>query len=149
MSAAVTSSEVARVVARVADVGEGDVGEVLTRVLAHREQVAEALRRVPLVGEAVPHRHARMLGELLDCSLASSAILDPVVDPPQHPRRVRRRLLVADLRAGRVEVRDVGALVVRGHLERRARPGRGLLEDQREVEPLEHRHLHAAPSWRP
>src|SRR5690606_34891347 len=40
------------------------------------------------------------------------------------------RLLVAELGPGGVEVGDVRALVVGGDLERRAGPGRGLLEDQ-------------------
>ena len=52
---------------------------------------------------------------------------------PEHAGGVGHRLLVPHLRSRRVEVGDVGALVVGGDLERRAGAGRGLLEDQRDL----------------
>jgi hypothetical protein len=102
-------------------------------VLAHREDVAQRLRRVPLVGQAVPDRDAAEQRQRLDQLLLGAAVLDAVVHPAQHARGVLHRLLVADLRAARVQVGDVGALVVGGHLERAAGAGRRLLEDEREV----------------
>ena len=65
--------------------------------------------------------------------LAGAAVLDRVIHPAQYPGGVLHRLLVPDLRRRRVDVGDVGALVVRRHLERAAGTGGGLLEDQRDV----------------
>ena len=112
-------------------VGERVVG--LAAGLVHGQEVGEHLGRVPLVGEAVVDGHAGVLGELLDVVLGVAAELDGVVHAPEHPGGVGDRLLVAELRAGRVEVGDVGALVVGGDLEGGPRPGRGLLEDQRDL----------------
>ena len=61
--------------------------------------------------------------------LAVAAVLDRVVDAAEHAGGVLHRLLVADLDPARPEVGHVGTLVVGGDLERGARPGRGLLED--------------------
>jgi hypothetical protein len=87
---------------------------------------------MPLVGEAVVDGHAGVGGERLDRALGGAAELDRVVEAAEHARGVGDRLLVADLRARRVEVGDVRALVVGGDLEGRARARRGLLEDQRD-----------------
>jgi len=102
-------------------------------VLAERQEVREDLRRVPVVGQAVVHRHARPLGELVDGVLGEAAELDRVEHAAEHPRGVLDRLLVAHVRAARAEVRDVRALVVGGDLERAARARRVLLEDQRDL----------------
>ena len=91
-------------------------------------------------GQPVVDRHAGVRGQLLDVGLRVAAELDRVVHPAEHPRRVGDRLLVAELRSGRVEVGDVSTLVERGHLERRPGARRRLLEDQRDllaVEPLD------------
>jgi hypothetical protein len=50
-----------------------------------------------------------------------------------HLRRVGDGLLVPHLGAGRVQVRDVCALIEGGDLEGAARPRRALLEDQRDL----------------
>ena len=105
----------------------------LVAELGHRQEVGEDLGRVELIGQAVPDRDAGELRQLLDDLLAEAAVLDPVVDAPEHARGVLHRLLVADLRAARAEVGDVSALVVRGDLEGHARARRGLLEDHRDV----------------
>ncbi len=71
--------------------------------------------------------------ELVNACLAGAAILDGVVHASQHARGVLERLLVADLRAGRIEIGHVRALVVAGDLERAARARRCLLEDQADL----------------
>ena len=68
--------------------------------------------------------------QLFDAFLALAAVLDGIVHPAEHARRVLERLLVPDLRPGGIEVGDVRALVVAGDLERAARARRRLLEDQ-------------------
>jgi hypothetical protein len=99
-------------------------------VLAHGHHVGQHLGRVILVGEPVVDRHARVLAELLDDLLAGAAVLDRIKHAAEHARRVLGRFLVAHLRARRIEIGDVRALVMAGDLEGAAGAGRGLLEDQ-------------------
>ena len=124
---------VAHVVAGVAHVAVRDLGSRLVAELGHRQDVGQDLGRVELVGQAVPDRDAGVPSEILDDLLGEAAVLDPVVDPAQDARRVLHRFLVPDLRAARAEVRDMGALVVCGDLERDPGARRGLLEDHRDV----------------
>ncbi len=131
--AAADHQRVAHVVARVPEVAEGDLAQVLLAVLGHGEHVGQDLRRVELVGQAVPHRHAGVLREGLDVLLGGAAVLDGVEGAAEDSRGVLHRLLVADLGAAGSEVGHVRALVLRGDLERGASPRRGLLEDQGDV----------------
>ena len=124
---------VGHVEAGVAQVAEDDLVQRLGHVLAEGEEVGEDLRRVPLIGETVVDGDAGVLGELLGHVLAEAAVLDRVVHAAEHPGSVLHRLLVAHVRAARPDEGDVGALVVGGDLERAARPGRVLLEDQRDL----------------
>ncbi|KGW79196.1 hypothetical protein Y046_3834 [Burkholderia pseudomallei MSHR2990] len=135
---------IAHVVARVAEIGVADVVQRLVAVLAHRHHVGEHLRRMVFVGEPVEDGHARVVRELLDDLLAEATVLDRVVHPPEHARRVPHAFLVADLRRSRIDVRDVRALIVCGDFERAARAGRGLLEDERDVLAQQARLLGAA-----
>ena len=128
---------VAHVAAGVADIGVFDLRDRLVAVLAHGHHVGQHLGRVILVGEPVVDRHARVLGQLLDDLLAGAAILDRVEHAAEHARGVLGRFLVAHLRARRVEIGHLGALVVAGDLEGAARAGRGLLEDQADLLALE------------
>ena len=52
-------------------------------------------------------RHAGPLGELAGDALPEAAVLDRVVHAAEHARRVLHRLLVAQVRAARADVRDV------------------------------------------
>ena len=63
----------------------------LLRVLAHGQDVGQDLGRVELVGQAVPDRHAGVVGEGLDDVLVEAAVLDAVVEPAEHPRGVLDR----------------------------------------------------------
>lgn len=124
---------VAHVEAGVAEVGEGDPLQRLVAVLGHGEDVGEHLGRVPVVGQPVEHRHAAVGGQLLHGRLAVTAVLDAVEHPAEDAGRVLHRLLVPQLGAGGVQIGRRRALVGGGHLEGAAGPGRGLLEDQRDV----------------
>ena len=73
--------------------------------------------RMELVGQSVPHRNARIPGQLLHDLLPEAAVLDAVVDAPQNTRRVGDALLVAHLRAGRIQISHLRAQVVRRHLK--------------------------------
>ena len=84
--APVTSSELPMLF-RVAQVGERDLGERLGRVLADGEHVGQHLGGVPLVGQTVPDRDARVRGQLLDQLLAVPPVLDPVEHPARAPGR--------------------------------------------------------------
>ncbi len=123
----------AHVEAAISDVRvrQGVVG--LAAGLVHGEEVGEHLGRVPFVGQAVVHRNPGVGGEVLDVGLAVATKLDRVVHAPEHARRVGHRLLVTELRARRIEVGHVSALIEGRHLERRPRARRRLLEDQGDV----------------
>ena len=97
-----------------------------------------------LVGQPVPDRHPGVLGQGLHGLLGEAAVLDAVEGAAEHPGGVLHRLLVPDLGAARLQVGDVRALVLRGHLEGGAGARRRLLEDQRDVLAGEARLLVAA-----
>ena len=101
--------------------------------LVHREEVGEHLRRVPLGGEAVVHGNAGELRQLLDLGLGA-----PRNSMPSYIRPSTRAVSAIDslwpsCEPDGIEVGDVRALVVGRDLERRAGPGRRLLEDQRDL----------------
>src|SRR4030095_12954524 len=81
--------------------------------------------------------HASVLRQFFHAGLTGTAVLDGVVHPSQHTRRVAERFLVTDLRTRRIEICHVRALVVAGDLEGAARAGRRLLEDQADFLALE------------
>jgi hypothetical protein len=83
-----------------------------------------------LVGQPVEDRHTGVFGEVFDGLLRIAAELDRVVHAPEHPGRVLDRFFMANLRASRVEIGDMRALIMAGDLESTARARRGLLEDQ-------------------
>ena len=69
-------------------------------MLLDGEEVRQDLGGVELVGQAVEHRHAGVLGQLLHNGLPEAPVLDAVVHPAQHPGGVGDGLLHADLAAG-------------------------------------------------
>lgn len=99
-------------------------------MLPDGEEVGEDLGGVELVGQAIPHRHTGVVGQLFHDALAVAAVLDAVEHPAQHPGGVGDGLLFADLAARRVEVGDFHAQVVGGDLKAAAGAGGGLLEDE-------------------
>ena len=104
--------------------------ERLAGVLQHGELIRQHLGGVPVIGEPVVDRDAGVLREGLDDVLTRAAIFDAVVPAAEDAGGVGGGLLVPDLRAGRVEVSGGAALVRHGHLERAARAGGGLLEEE-------------------
>ena len=104
-------------------------GSRLVAVLDHRQEIGQHLGGVPLVGQAVLHRHAGVRREVFDGRLA-----EPRYSIPSNMRPNTRAVSFIDslwpICEPRIQVGDVGALVVGRHLERAACTGRGLLEDQ-------------------
>ena len=127
----------AHVRAGVADIGVFDLVQRLVAVFAHGHDVGDHLGRMIFVGQPVEDRHAGVFRQVLDRLLRIAAEFDGVVHATEHARGVLDRFLVADLRSGRIEIGDMGALVVAGDLECAARPRRGLLEDQDDLLALE------------
>ncbi|MNN07476.1 hypothetical protein D3C81_1203020 [compost metagenome] len=124
---------VAHVVAGIAQVGVADVVQRLVAVLTHGQHVGDHLGGVVFVGQAVEHRNTGELGQFFDDFLLEATVLDGVVHAPEHAGGVLHAFLVADLRGVRVDVGDIGALVIGGHFEGAAGAGRGFFEDQRDV----------------
>ena len=105
-------------------------------LLMIKEFAAERLSESPTQEESVRNAHAEHFFELaqrLHAVVGRTPELDAVVHAAQHSGRVLHRLLVPDLRRCRIDVGDVGSLVVRGDLECTAGAGGCLLEDQRDV----------------
>src|SRR5262245_49958506 len=83
-----------------------------------------------VIGQAVEHRDAGILRQRFYSGLTCSSVLDGIVHTSKDAGCVFERLFVTQLRAGRIEVGDVGPLVVTSHFERAAGARGGLLEDQ-------------------
>jgi len=75
--------------------------------------------------------------EWCDARLSETSVFDAVEHTAKNPACVLDRFLVAQLGSGRVEVRDMGPLVVGRDLERASGPRRVLTEDERDVSALE------------
>ncbi len=84
---------VAHVVTGVAEVDEVDALQ-LAEVLPDGEEVGQDLGGVELVGQAVPHRHPGVVGQVLHDLLAVAAVLDAVKHAAQHPGGVGDGLLL-------------------------------------------------------
>ena len=123
---------IAHIVARIAQIGKADALQP-SEMLADRQHIGQHLRRMELIGKAVPDRHAGVLCQFLDDGLAEAAVLDPLEHPSQHPRGVLDALLLPDLGAGRVKIGRPHPQIMGRHLKGAAGPGAGLLEDQRHI----------------
>ena len=123
---------VAHVVAGIAKVNEVDALQV-TKMLPDGEEVGQDLGGMELVGQAVPHRDARVAGQIFHDLLAVAPVLDAVKHAAQHPGGVGNGLLFADLAAGGIKVGHFHAQIVCGHLKTAAGAGGGLFKDQGNV----------------
>ena len=101
-----------------------------------------------VVGEAVPHRNARVLCERLAVGLLEAAEEDAVVDAAEDARGVLDGLLLAEVDIGTRQVLAIAALVAHGDERRVARARRALLEDQRDVLAMEQVPAHAGRAAR-
>ena len=123
---------VAHVVAGVPEIDEVDPFQ-LAEVLPDGQKVGQDLGGVELVGQAVPDRHAGVVGQLLYDLLAVAAVLDAVKHPAQHPGGVGDGFLFADLAARGVQIGHFHAQVVGGHLKAAPGAGGGLFKNEGDV----------------
>ena len=123
---------VSHIVARVAEIGKFKPLE-RALLLFDGEKVGKHLRRVELVGQTVPHRNARILGQLLDDFLAEAAVLNAVIHPAQNLRGVRDGLLLSHLAAARVEIGHAHTKVPARDFERAACARRRFLKQQNNI----------------
>ena len=86
--------------------------------------------------KSIPYNFLGIFCQILYNFLPVAAIFDAVVHAAEDARGVGDGLLFADLRAGRVEIRDRHAQIVRGDLKRAARARAGLFENERGLLPL-------------
>ncbi|MNO80738.1 hypothetical protein D3C76_719530 [compost metagenome] len=124
---------VTHVVAGVPQVAVADLVDRLVGMLTHGQHVGDHLGWVVFIGQAVEHWYAGELGQFFDDFLLEATVFDGIVHAPQYPGGVLHAFLVADLRGVRVDVGDIGALVIGGHFEGAAGAGRGFFEDQGDV----------------
>ena len=108
-------------------------------MLLHGEEVGQNLGGMALVGQAVPHRHACVFGQLLNGLLLEAAVLDAVEHATQHAGGVGHALLYANLAAGGSQIGDMRPLVLRANLKGAACAGGGLLKNQGDVLALQGR----------
>ena len=86
-------------------------------MLLDRQEICQDLRRVKFVRQAVPDRHACVFCKRLYDLLSVSAVFNAVIHAAKHAGGVGDGFLFADLRAGRVKIRDRHAEIMRGDLK--------------------------------
>ena len=124
------------VVAAITDIGQSLTGE-LTELLLHGEHICQDLRRVPVIGETIPHRHAGVLSQGLDRLVGKPTELDAVEHAAQDPRGVGNGLFLSELNVALAQVLGMRSLVDAGYGESTAGPGRRLFEEQSNVPAVE------------
>ena len=107
---------ISHVVARVSEIRKA---QPLERALLFLDgqKVRQHLRRMELVGQAVPDGHARVFCQFLYDLLAEAAVFDAVIHPPEDLGRVGDGLLLSHLAAAGVEIRHAHTKVHSGDLK--------------------------------
>ena len=90
---------VAHIVAGIAKESVADLRARFVGMLDHGQYVRQHLGRVPVVGETVIDRHARIFGELFHLLLSGATEFDRVEHAAQNPGGILHPFLVADLAA--------------------------------------------------
>ncbi len=107
----------------------------------HSEKVGQYLGWVGFIGEPVPHGHPGIPGQFFRLSLFKAAILDAVVHAAKDASGILHAFFVADMRAARANVGDVGPLIESGHLEPTTRSRRVLFKNERDFLAFQALHL--------
>ena len=101
-------------------------------MLLEGHHVGHQLAGMRHIGEAIDHRHGRVFGQLAQLCHAVGAQHDRIDIARQHARRVGDTLATAKLHLLAREDDGVAAELADADLERHARAGGGLFEDQRD-----------------
>ena len=86
-----------------------------------------------LVGQAVPHRDGGILGQFFHNFLSVTPVFNAVINRGQDPGGVGNGFLLADLRAGGIQIGNTHAQIVGCYFKRAAGAGAGLFKDQGNV----------------
>ena len=121
-------------VVAVADVGETLSGKVAT-AFAHGEQVGEGLAGMVEWRQRVDDRDLSAGGELGDPLVRAGADYDRVDVAREHPSGIDGRLAARELHFVAAQDDRMGAQLGDANVEGGPRPGRGLLEDERNAAP--------------
>ena len=102
-------------------------------MLADRQQIRQHLRRMILVGQAVPNWYARVFCQLLHNLLSKATVFNPVIHPAKHSRRILNTLLLPNLRTTWIKVGSSHSHIVCRHLEGASGSSACLLENKGDI----------------
>ena len=121
---------VAHVIPRVAHIDKLLARQV-AKMLLNRQKVGEDLCGMEFVCQAIPDRNTCVLCQIFDDLLPVTPVFNAIVHAAEHARSICNRFLFANLRAGRVEIGDCHAQIMRCNLKRAACARAGLFKNQR------------------
>ena len=105
----------------------------MAELLPDGEHIGQHLGGMEVVGQAVPHGHAGVLGQILHHALLEAAVLDAVVHAAQDLGGVGQGFLLAHLAGAGIQEGHAHAQVAGAYLEGAACPGGGLLKQQHDL----------------
>ena len=100
-----------------------------------------------LIGQAVPHRHGGVTGQLLNHTLPMPPVLDAVEHAGKHTGGISHRLLLSDLRPC-AEHGAMRALIIRRCFKRAAGTRGILFKNQGDAPPVQQAGFRAMPAGR-
>ena len=121
-----------RHVVAVADVRHLQPLEILSLVLANRQEVGQRLARMEEIGQGIDDRNVGILGELLHLLMLEGADHHAVEIAREDASRILDRLAAPDLQVAVREEECLPAKLKHARLKGNARPRRGFLEDHAE-----------------
>ena len=105
----------------------------MPEMLPYRQKIRQHLGRVEFIGQSVPYRYASIFCQFLHNLLPVAPVLDPVIHPPEYPRRVRNALFFPDLGTRRIKIGCPHAQIMRRHLKGTPCPCGRFLKDQGDI----------------
>mgnify|MGYP007034008736 CR=1 FL=1 len=102
-----------------------------------RLQIGHDLARMRPVGQAVDHRHARIVRQFLDLGVIVGADHDRIDHPAKHAGGIGNRFPASDLGCPRIHDQRRSAQLTHRHVERDAGAGAVLFKDHRQHAVLE------------
>jgi len=102
-------------------------------MLLNGHEVSQNLRRMELISQSVPHRHAGMLRQIFHSLVRKAAKLNTVKHPAEYLGSIFNCLFLTQLDIVFTEIFWRNTEVVSRHRKGAARPGRGFLKQQRHI----------------